>query len=723
MSNSKKNPNSDSSLSQSEQYLSGGGETYQPKTSDTDGRSGQGGLSGQGIQELELPPEFQLIGALGRGGMGVVYLVKRDTGFGEEELALKTILPEHLGNQSAIERFVKEVETLKGLKHDHIVTLRDFRKYQGYFYFLMEYISGSTLDIYLRERGPLSVSEAVRWFTPLAEAVDYAHRKGVIHRDIKPSNVMLGTNDNPYLLDFGIARQADSAHTQARRLGAGTWEYMAPEQFDDDRPTSAMDVYSFGATLYFALVGRAPFSAVSIRKLLMEKEAGCPAIEIAGLERPAVEALRSSMDVDAAKRPESCGALLKMLQTNSSSLSIAIPQSSPSLDQLESKQVHESDSASELAESVDPAVAVKSDDKEIRYELPSEEDVRSLEDFKIRDEFFVIDSGTITESPETNWVDTPQNLSYDANATSKQKSAGTGWFRWLLQRNSKTPQGSISKVQDRQGQVSSVKIFDLPETLTNSIGMQFRLIKPGTFLMGEPPFDLIFFKHDREQHQVMLTRPYYLGVYPVTQDEYVRVMGNNPSYFRGKRRPVDNVMWKDAMAFLANLNARASEKSLGRFYRLPTEAEWEYACRAGKEHCFFWESEKELEKHAWYDKNSGGETHPVGGKLPNAWELYDMRGNVWEWCSDWLGDYPEGAVTDPVGPSDGFYRVSRGGSWYNTADHCNSVFRPIFGGRRSLQFGVYGFRVALSASFSSPPDPAGVQIASPSGEIEDECPF
>jgi serine/threonine-protein kinase len=222
MSSCKANEDSDPTHSQSEPYLSGGGETYQPQSSDTNGRGLPRGANGEGSKELALPPEFQLVRSLGRGGMGVVYLVKRDTGFGEEELALKTILPEHLGNQSAIERFVKEVETLKGLRHEHIVPLRDFRKYQGYFYFLMEYISGSTLDIYLRDRSPLSVSEALKWFTPLAEAVDYAHRKGVVHRDIKPANVMLGVTGSPYLLDFGIARQADSAHTQARRLGAGT---------------------------------------------------------------------------------------------------------------------------------------------------------------------------------------------------------------------------------------------------------------------------------------------------------------------------------------------------------------------------------------------------------------------------------------------------------------------------------------------------------------------
>jgi serine/threonine protein kinase len=144
---------------------------------------------------------------------------------------------------------------------------------------------------------------------------------------------------------------------------------MAPEQFDDDRPTRAMDVYSFGATLYFALIGRAPFSAVGIRSLLKEKEAGCPALEIAGLERPAVEALRSSLDVDATNRPDSCSELLNMLQSNPSGLSAVKPSSIPFRDNLKDKQVSQSESRSTLGTRVEPttsAVDEKKSDKDSR---------------------------------------------------------------------------------------------------------------------------------------------------------------------------------------------------------------------------------------------------------------------------------------------------------------------------------------------------------------------
>jgi formylglycine-generating enzyme required for sulfatase activity len=226
--------------------------------------------------------------------------------------------------------------------------------------------------------------------------------------------------------------------------------------------------------------------------------------------------------------------------------------------------------------------------------------------------------------------------------------------------------------------------------------MPFRLIKPGTFLMGSPESESGRWGSE-DQHEVTLTRPYYLGVYPVTQEEYERVMGSNPSHFKGKRHPVDSMSWEEAMAFIAKLNALPSEKSLDRLYRLPTEAEWEYACRAGTTTAYsYGASVSELGKYAWYDKNSGSTTHPVGEKLPNGWGLYDMHGNVWELCADWYGDYPNTAVTDPTGPTRGSYRVIRGGGWGIDAADCRSAYRS--GRSPDRRRNSLGFRLALSPS-------------------------
>ncbi|MFM7929249.1 MAG: formylglycine-generating enzyme family protein, partial [Pirellula sp.] len=179
-----------------------------------------------------------------------------------------------------------------------------------------------------------------------------------------------------------------------------------------------------------------------------------------------------------------------------------------------------------------------------------------------------------------------------------------------------------------------------------------------------------------------ISKDYYLGVHEVTQAQYEKVMGANPSYFRGdiqgsrSNHPVEQVSWEDAVEFCKKLSDLHEEKAAGRVYRLPTEAEWEYACRAGSKTAYsFGESPKSLGDYAWFGSNSNNQTHPVGEKKANAWGLYDMHGNVWEWCRDRYGDYPKGAVSDPTGPKKGSSRVSRGGSWYYEAAGCRSAYR------------------------------------------------
>ncbi len=219
------------------------------------------------------------------------------------------------------------------------------------------------------------------------------------------------------------------------------------------------------------------------------------------------------------------------------------------------------------------------------------------------------------------------------------------------------------------------------ETFKNSIGMEFVVIAPRSFTMGSERRST-----EKPAHRVTINQSFYMGRYQVTQAEWRAVMESNPSKFKGDDLPVETISWDDVQQFLQKLNAIAD----GYTYRLPTEAEWEYACRADStgEYCFG-DGTGELEQYAWYEKNSENSTHQVGEKAPNAWGLYDMHGNVWEWCQDTYQNNYNGAPTDGSAwevESDYKERVLRGGAWNIPARNCRSAFR-----RRNAQ-GNRGFQ-------------------------------
>jgi formylglycine-generating enzyme required for sulfatase activity len=234
---------------------------------------------------------------------------------------------------------------------------------------------------------------------------------------------------------------------------------------------------------------------------------------------------------------------------------------------------------------------------------------------------------------------------------------------------------------------------------SNSVGMRFALIRKGIFIMGAPKGEPFQHVNDQTQHEVRITKDFYMGSMEVTQEQFQTVMGKNPSRFPGEKvkgdisdYPVDNVTWEDAVEFCRRLTEIPEEKSAGYAYRLPTEAEWEYACRAGSTTAFFSdERSASLADFAWYRSNSNGHTHPVGSKKPNPWGLYDVHGNVSEWVSDWWAKYPTDPQTDPKGPRMGWDRVHRGGSCCVSDIACKSALRRV----GPPLFYPVGFRIVL----------------------------
>ena len=224
-----------------------------------------------------------------------------------------------------------------------------------------------------------------------------------------------------------------------------------------------------------------------------------------------------------------------------------------------------------------------------------------------------------------------------------------------------------------------------PTNITNTIGTEFILVEKGTFQMGSNNGD----SDEKPIHTVNITKDYYIGKYEVTQKQWKAVMGSNLSYFKGDNLPVERVSWNDVQEFIEKLNQKEGTYK----YRLPTEAEWEYAARGGnKSKGYTYSGSNNISDVAWYWDNSGIKTHIVGTKSPNELGIYDMTGNVYEWCNDWYGNYSSGSQNDPQGANSGSSRVLRGGSWSSNAYYCRVANRSCHSAGSSSNFN--GFRLS-----------------------------
>jgi len=611
---------------------------------------------------------YEATGVIGQGGFAIV-LKARDKKLGDRTVAIKRLLKKHIsgsGSTMIVERFRRESSVIATLNHRNIVTIYDCNADDEGDYIVMEYIDGGSLRQYIDDKKRIPVGEAVRIFRGICQGISFAHSKELIHRDLKPSNIMLfpeGGEMIPKIVDFGLARQGEASDVSITGMVMGTPYYMSPEQQRDVKNVNhATDIYSLGKILYELLTGDFP-DVVDPDRLSLY-----PGI---------AEVIFKCLKLNPAARYSSAAEIIRDL-----------------------------DKVLEDA----PAVRRVPPERFERVDAPSEPD-SNLEE----EEFFFRE---ISKNAE--------------ELKSKNENSGVvAEYRKYIERY---PSGShrnevehlINEVrkQNYKGPMHG-RSWRIPGT-----EMQFGSINPGDFYMGSNPGIMgIGGEKGRKgnegpPHKVHLSYKFWMGRHPVTIGDYLKFMKSEsrdpqiewtakrcPIEKAGKGADVDGGFWKDPSQPVVEVSwpaARAYGRWLteieinegrmpsgGYVFRLPTEAEWEYCCRADSgTRFFFGEDERELGNFAWYDRNSRSMTHPVGTKQPNQWGLFDMLGNVWEWCSDHYETYKSESCINPCGPMTGTVFVRRGGSWINDVNHCRCAYRNYW--EPASFFNYLGFRLVLA---------------------------
>jgi formylglycine-generating enzyme required for sulfatase activity/tRNA A-37 threonylcarbamoyl transferase component Bud32 len=605
---------------------------------------------GDGLEEAlarELAARgYALLGPVGAGGMGRVY--KGEHRRMKRAVAIKVLAPELRRSTAARARFRREVEAAARLRSPHIVAAHDAGEVAGHDFLVLEYVEGANLAELVRREGPLAVERAVGYVRQAALGLAQAHAAGIVHRDVKPGNLLLDARGTVKVLDLGLARLAEDGPAGADLTTAGvvmgTAAFMAPEQAVDVRRAEARaDVYSLGCTLHFLLTGRAPYEAPTpFETLLAHRDWPVPSLRAARPDcPPALDGLFRRM---LAKRPE-----------------------------------HRPASMEAVARDLEKA---------LRPPAPGPRRRRAA-----------AVAALLVLGAALSWAVLPHPAAPVA-PSGRPGAAGPA-------RPTAAPGLALRPAAPAPS-----------EGRARSPLIEMVRIEKGKFLRGSPPADRDGREDERPQKEVRITQPFFLGKYEVTQAQYQEVMGANPSRFgpKGKadagRHPVESVSWLDAVRFCNKLSERHGLSPFYRIegttvtlragstgYRLPTEAEWEYACRAGSTTRWsFGDAAADLGQHAWFADNSGDTTHPVGQKRPNPWGLYDMHGNVPEWCWDrYDRDYYRGdTVVDPAGPGLGATRVFRGGGWDVAARGTRSAARNTVGPAYGVTNHV-GLRVARDA--------------------------
>ncbi len=583
------------------------------------------------------------------------------------------------------------------------------------------------------------------------KALDYAHSKGVLHRDIKPSNIMVHKDDNgninAKLMDFGIAKtlrqsSVDTAFTRLTKTedrAPGTPAYMAPEQIEPDRFGAigpGTDIYAFGVMFFEMLTGQLPFVGGFTELMHSHTNVRPPSPrEINPLIKSELaHVVIRAMQKSPANRFKSAGEMLEALQT-AVGLSTAEALHADSAAKLDFQEPDKKKKAVSfrtllllvlfgvLASVVSwqgwnfwTTEEVPSSDTNVSSVLTPEQARTVCLTFKE-----AADQEVVHKFARGEWVLAEQKLQAAEEAKDPEEvvrlytEAGrefnaiplVAFERERKQKEEAEARAAEQKDKEKQDPIDAYKppeISDIKQVdLGNGVTLDMVWVQPGGFLMGSrggsrgrqsrqsqgstiPP-------DETPLRPVKITRGFWIGQHEVTQEQWVQIMGTNPARFNeDPKNPVEQVGWSDCARFIERLNQLSEE---GEF-RLPTEAEWEYACRASSTASFHFGNDLSfLSDYAWHSGNSDAKTHPVGEKRPNAWGIHDMHGNVAEWVQDWYDPviYQSGSVTNPYGPDTGIFKVRRGGAWSYHYSRLRSAVREHE--LPDVRADVVGFRIVF----------------------------
>jgi formylglycine-generating enzyme required for sulfatase activity/serine/threonine protein kinase len=687
--------------------------------------------------------QYRIVRPLGRGGMGEVYLCEH--AILTTKHAVKLLPAERSASEGFLQRFHDEARVMARLQHSGIVHVvyADADEQSGRHYLVMDFIAADGTDepfdledaLASAPGNRLEPAVVARLCSQIAAAVGSAHAAGVVHRDLKPANVLLTSADfdtaDVRVADFGLARLlgedwlrsiVDVSMRQSMSMGGdrtlvdkpraersttgsilGTYEYMSPEQREGGEVDARSDVFAVGVMLYRMVTGK--------RLMGMAKP---PSRVIKGLDPAWDDLVSACLEEDPKDRLADMAAVEESLG--------GLYEAEIGAAAKESEKKRRGEEASRRA---------KAERARLEQERPAAAEARQRSQEARRDE---LDS--LSRPVEPPAVPKPKKRRGGHGFALLVVIAAVIGFGVLISRDSKPSRGPAARPSapavsprptpppasspaavhkpERQTPVQAapsvpVARKDQPksvDTRTVDLGggamLELVWIPPGEFTMGSPANERGRDNDEGPQHRVTISKGFWMGKTPVTQRQWRQLIGTarQPHFGNaGLDAPMESVNWHDAKEFCGKLQGRLSGDLRALTARLPTEAEWEYACRAGTTTGLYSGKEltsttgrcRNLDEIAWYGQNSGSTTKPVGQKQPNAWGLHDMLGNVWEWCEDGKRSYTTTAQTDPVGS--GSSRVLRGGSWGIFAGLCRSALRSYsVPGYRNFNV---GFRVVV----------------------------